>query len=62
MSSAEPSEMSMPSIEKNCSGTSEKPVIRSKFRRISEYSEYFDSPAWRSSWPITTSVGFCAKE
>jgi len=39
---------SIPNIEKSCSGTSENPVIRSKFSRISLYSEYFDSPAARS--------------
>ena len=47
----------MPSIENACSGTTEKPVTRSKLSRIRLYSEYFDSPAWRSSCPTTTSVG-----
>ena len=51
----------MPSIENSCSGTSEKLVIRSKFRRIRLYSEYFDSPAARSSCPTTTSAGLRAK-
>jgi hypothetical protein len=51
----------MPIIEKNCSGTSEKPVTRSKFRRIRLYSEYFDSPAERSSCSTTISVGLRAK-
>ena len=47
-------------MENSCSGTTEKPVIRSKFRRIRLYSEYFDCPAWRSSWAIGTSIGFIA--
>ena len=47
----------MPSSENICSGTSEKPVTRSKFRRIRLYSEYFDSPAARSSCSTTISVG-----
>ena len=33
-SNPDPSETNMPSIEKNCSGTTEKPVIRSKLSRI----------------------------
>ncbi len=48
----------VPIIENHCSGTIEKPVTRSKFRRTSWYSEYFDSPAWRSSWPTSISTGF----
>ena len=51
----------MPSSENICSGTSEKPVIRSKLSRISLYSEYFDSPAVRSSCATSISVGLCAK-
>jgi hypothetical protein len=48
----------VPIAENHCSGTIEKPVTRSKFRRISWYSEYFDSPAWRCSWPTSISTGF----
>ena len=54
---AEPSEISMPSMENICNGTSEKLVIRSKLRRIRLYIEYLDSPAARSSCPTTTSAG-----
>ena len=32
---SETSAISLPAMEKNCSGTSEKPVIRSKFSRMS---------------------------
>ena len=31
----------MPSMENSCSGTTEKPVIRSKFRRMSLYKRIF---------------------
>jgi len=31
-------------MEKNCSGMTEKPVMRLKLRRMSRYSEYFDCP------------------
>ena len=48
----------MPMSENHCSGTTEKPVTRSKFRRIRLYSEYFDSPAARSSCATSISVGF----
>ena len=57
---AEPNEISVPSSENICSGTTENPVTRSKFSRIRLYSEYLDSPAWRCSWPTTVSTGFCA--
>ena len=50
----------MPIMENNCSGTTENPVIRSKFSRIKLYSEYFERPAKRSSWAIGTSIGFIA--
>ena len=30
----EPADTTMPNIEKSCNGTSEKPVTRSKLRRI----------------------------
>ena len=50
----------MPTMENSCSGTTEKPVIRSKFRRIKLYIEYFERPAKRSSWAIGTSMGFMA--
>ena len=50
----------MPKSENSCSGTSEKPVTRSKLRRIRRYSEYFDSPAARSSCATSISVGWCA--
>ena len=59
-SSADSSDKVMPSSENICSGTSEKPVIRSKFRRMRLYSEYFDSPAARSSCSTTISVGLRA--
>ena len=42
-------EISMPTMEKSCSGTTEKPVIKSKFRRIKLYNEYLERPANRSS-------------
>ena len=51
---------SMPASENSCSGTSENPVTRSKLSRTSLYSEYFDSPAARSSWPTSTSTGLWA--
>ena len=60
ISAADSSDTAMPTMENSCSGTTEKPVIRSKFRRIRLYSEYFDWPAWRSSWAIGTSMGFIA--
>ncbi|MNT98235.1 hypothetical protein D3C72_2407810 [compost metagenome] len=47
--------------ENHCSGTIEKPVTRSKFRRINWYTEYLDSPAWRCSWLTSISTGFEAK-
>jgi hypothetical protein len=47
----------MPAMEKSCNGTTEKPVIRSKFRRTKLYMEYFDLPAKRSSCAIGTSMG-----
>src|SRR6185437_4802868 len=47
-STTEPIATIMPATEKSCSGTSEKPVTRSKLSRISLYIEYFDSPAARS--------------
>ena len=46
---ADASDSSIPIAENHCSGTTEKPVTRSKFKRTSLYSEYFDSPARRSS-------------
>ena len=55
------SEMTMPANEKACSGTSENPVTRSKFRRIRLYREYFDSPAARSSCATVISTGLRAK-
>ena len=50
----------MPNIENSCNGTIEKPVTRSKLRRISRYNEYFDSPAARASCATSTSVGWLA--
>ncbi len=50
----------MPTMEKSCRGTTEKPVIKSKFKRIKLYIEYFERPAKRSSWAIGTSMGFMA--
>ena len=46
--------------DKGFMATIEKPVTRSKLRRISRYSEYFDSPAARASWATSTSVGWLA--
>ena len=60
ISAAESRDTAMPTMEKSCNGTTEKPVIKSKFRRIRLYKEYFDSPACRSSWAIGTSMGFIA--
>ncbi len=57
---AESSATDMPTMEKSCSGTTEKPVIKSKFRRIKLYIEYFERPAKRSSCAIGTSIGFMA--
>src|SRR5437764_964086 len=53
----EMTEVAMPSMEKNCNGISEKPVIKSKFRRINFDNGYFDSPAARSSCSTSTSAG-----
>jgi hypothetical protein len=50
-----------PAMEKNCSGATEKPVIKSKFRRMSENSEYFDCPTVRSACPTSISTGWRAK-
>ncbi|MCY1247030.1 hypothetical protein D9M68_877220 [compost metagenome] len=60
-STPENSDRIVPIAENHCSGTIEKPVTRSKFRRISWYSEYFDSPAWRCSWLTSISTGLDAK-
>ena len=49
--------MLMPSMENSCRGTTEKPVIKSKLRRMSEYQEYLDSPSRRGSWATSISVG-----
>src|SRR5258707_6642847 len=57
-SMADMSATSMPTMENSCSGTTENPVIKSKFRRIRLYSEYLDRPANRSSCAIGTSIGF----
>jgi len=46
--------------ENHCRGTIEKPVTRSKLRRIRPYSEYFDSPACRDSCATSISVGVAA--
>src|SRR5271165_6640031 len=54
---ADSSDTAMPTMEKSCSGTTEKPVIKSKFRRIKLYMEYFERPAKRSSWVMGTSMG-----
>lgn len=59
-SAAEPSDRITPMNDSHCSGTTEKPVTRSKFSRIRLYSEYFDWPAKRSSCATSISVGFCA--
>src|SRR5579863_3261390 len=59
-SSPEAREMSMPTMEKSCRGTTENPVIKSKFSRIRLYIEYFERPAKRSSWAMGTSMGFMA--
>ncbi len=48
-STPDSSDSTVPMAENHCSGTIEKPVTRSKFSRMSWYSEYFDSPAWRCS-------------
>src|SRR5450432_3633251 len=56
--SADSNDTAMPIMENNCSGTTEKPVMRSKFRRIKLYNEYLDRPANRSSCAIGTSIGF----
>src|SRR6266576_2460707 len=43
-----------PAMEKNCSGATENPVIRSKLSRMSRYREYLVCPTARS--PCVTSI------
>ena len=57
---AEPTDRIMPISENHWSGTIEKPVTRSKFRRMSRYSPYLDRPAARIPCATSISAGFAA--